>query len=181
MSRVLLRSATPGTGSKLVAAEAKATQRPLALNDGVMLAPLVCSPPGPTLTRVVVPLTRSYTKISDTLLVSSGNRLSATDWKATLSQRPSRLVKELAPLAPEPSKPLLAKAVVPVTRPRTKTSVVLLLSSGTRLVASELKLTQRQPASIDGRKPCAWLGPFGFAPLKPTLTRVVECASRSYT
>src|SRR5262245_17600323 len=173
MARVFLRPMGAGTGSKLVAVEAKATQRPFALNDGVMLAPLASAPPGPTLTRVVVSVSRSYTKISDTPLVSSGIRLFATDWKATWVQSAGRLVKELAPLAPEPSKPLLARVVVPASRPRTKTSVFLLLSSGTRLVASELKETQVQFASIDGRKPCAWLGPFGFAPSKPTLTRVV--------
>jgi hypothetical protein len=66
----------------LVAAEANATQLPSALNDGVMLGPLACSPPGPTLTRVVSPLMLK-TNTSETSLVSFSTKFVATDWNAT--------------------------------------------------------------------------------------------------
>ena len=51
-------------GTKLVANEAKATKRPPAESEGVKLLPLPWAPPGPTLTRLVVPACRSRTKMS---------------------------------------------------------------------------------------------------------------------
>ena len=181
MSRVRFSSGAPGpgTGSKLVAAEAKATHRPSALNDGAMLGPLACSPPGPTLTRLVSPLPMVYANTSAASLVSSGTRLLAIEWKATCPQSAGTLVNELPPLAGSPSKPMLASSVVCPGRLRTNTSVFRFVSSGTRLVASELNDTQVQFASIEGRKRCAMLGPLGFRPSKATLTRVVTSAARS--
>src|SRR5271169_3064635 len=175
MSKVLLVSGE--AGSRLVAADANATQRPSLLNDGVMLGPFASAPPGPTLTRVVVPAARSKTKTSEKLLVSSGTRLLASEWNATLLQSLGTLVKELAPFAGASPSPTLANSVVAIPRSRTKTSVLPLVSLDTRLVASELNATQVQPPSIDGRKRCAWLGPLGFCPFRPTLTRVVWLVS----
>src|SRR5262245_48154365 len=106
--------------------------------------------------------------MSEKWFVSFGTRLSASDWKATLEQSPETLGKELAPSAGSPPKPMLASnvvpAVVPACSPRTNTSVLPFVSLGTRFDASELKATQVQSVSIDGRKRCAWLGPFGAIP-----------------
>src|SRR5262245_60968376 len=118
-------------GSRLVAAEANATQRPSALIDGATLGPSAWTPPGPTLTRVVVSVVRLYTNTSEVLFVSSGTKLVATEWNATKLQLLSTLVKELPPSAGAPPNPPLTNSVVELLRSRTKTSVRPLVSCGT--------------------------------------------------
>ena len=57
---------------------------------------------------------------------------------------------EAVPLPWAPPELTLTRLVVPVWRSRTKTSYMLLVSPGTRLVASEPKATKRPPAEIAG-------------------------------
>src|SRR5919198_6515296 len=81
--------------TRLLASESKTTKRPSALIDGPAIRfrrPLSALPWRPaldTLTRSVVPVSRSRTKISDLPFVSPGTRLSDSDANAT--KRPSAL------------------------------------------------------------------------------------------
>src|SRR3954452_4037557 len=68
-------------------AEVKATWCPSAETVGVVPPNSACRPFGPTLTRIVVPVTRSRTKASLQPLVSSGTRFVAHESK--LTNRPS--------------------------------------------------------------------------------------------
>src|SRR4051812_45234838 len=88
---------------------------------GWMLWPLACSPPAPTLRRVV-------------------------DTAPASSRMPS----------------------VSVSRSRRNTSATPLVSSATRLVASDENTTKRPSALIDGSR----LAPLASAPVVDTLTRV---------
>src|SRR5262245_55049193 len=106
-------------GSRLVAEEAKATQEPSALIDGVMLEPLAWTPPEPLLTREIAPL-GSLTKMSDARLVSSATRLVATDWKAISPLSPAMLANVLAPSAGAPPRPTLTRRVVAPARSRAR-------------------------------------------------------------
>src|SRR3954447_1251686 len=79
------------------------------------------------------------------------------------------------PFAWAPWAPTLTRLVVPVLRSRTKTSVRRLVSSGTRLVASDSKATKRPDAEIAGPKlpGLSWGPPLAWSPLELTLTRSV--------
>ena len=102
-----------------------------------------------TLTRVVMPVQRSWTKTSTLLLVSPATRLLASEEKATT--RPSALMAGLdrmpmKPLGPLPSCPrllTLTRSVLPVRRSRTKMSAVSFVSPGTRSVARDENATNR--------------------------------------
>src|SRR5438874_272478 len=148
--------------TRLGATESKATNRPLALIAGFEL-----SPPSAwfaklsTLTRSVVRVTRSWTNTSEAglskpymslaQLVSPATRLGEAEQKAT--KRPSALIEGAAlPQLPWlPALSTLTRSVVRVWRSWTNTSVVLLVSPGTRLVASEAKATKRPSALTTGR------------------------------
>src|SRR5262249_51695602 len=136
-------------GSRLVAEDAKATQEPSALIDGVMLEPLAWTPPEPLLTRETTP-SGVETKMSDARLVSSATRLVATDWRATILLSPAILANVLAPSAGAPPRPTLTSRVVAPARSRAKTSGLPLVSPATRLLASELNATVVQPPSMAG-------------------------------
>src|SRR5438132_12279423 len=86
-------------GTRLSAADWKATNRPLPLIDGNVLGRSASAGPGPRLTRVVVPSRRSRTKMSVRLLVSAGTRLVASELKATNRPSPERDGAALSPLA----------------------------------------------------------------------------------
>src|SRR4029453_9389452 len=81
-SRSLL---SPGT--RLLAKDWKATQRPLAEIEAPAAPPLPPSPDDATDTQVVVPVFRSWTKTSPSPLSSPGTRLPANESNAT--HRPS--------------------------------------------------------------------------------------------
>src|SRR6266545_3841551 len=81
-------------GTRLVAPETNATNRPVALIAGRALPSLAWVPSEARLTRVVSPAWRSRTKTSPKAFVSSGTRLAAEVSKAT--KRPSALVEGLA-------------------------------------------------------------------------------------
>src|SRR5688500_10544860 len=92
-------------GTRLPAPDSKATKRPSALWEGRALDWFASSatgpgpPPagaGPTLTRVVVRIRRSRTKMSARLLVSLDTRLVASELKAT--NRPSAEIEGVTPL-----------------------------------------------------------------------------------
>src|SRR5437773_6002201 len=68
-------------GTRLLAKEEKATYLPPALIDAAELDEFPCSPVDETLTRSVVPVWRSRTKMSSAPFVSSGTRLGADDTK----------------------------------------------------------------------------------------------------
>src|SRR5690349_23210421 len=78
-------SCTPlvSPATRLEAIDSNATYRPSALIWPDPESALDWAPPGPTLTRVVVPVCRSRTKMSCTPLVSSGIWVAAADWKTT--------------------------------------------------------------------------------------------------
>src|SRR5437867_687532 len=85
-----------------MAFDAKATYWPSSLMAGVTLRPWAGAVPALiTLTRVVVPAPRSWTKTSGELLASPATRLEASDVKATY--RPSALDTDGSPAAAGPS------------------------------------------------------------------------------
>src|SRR5690349_7727074 len=90
----------------------------------------------PRVTAVVVPVWRSWTKMSELWIVSPGTRLSAMLVKATY--RPSADIEESKLFASPwaPAEDTLTRSVEPVWRSWTKTSVDPFVSPGTRLVAS---------------------------------------------
>src|SRR4051812_28084336 len=73
--------------TRFVASERNAITSPSAEMEGVKLEPLACVPSEATLTRRVVPVCRSRTKMSELSFASFGTRLSAHDESATY--RPS--------------------------------------------------------------------------------------------
>ena len=115
------------------------------------LSPLPWTPPGPTLTRSVVPVWRSRTNTSVLPLVSPGTRLLASESKAT--NRPSAEIAGVAAAihcpGRRPARGSPAGSCPSGGRGRTRPSMPL-VSPGTRLVASETKATKRPSAEIDG-------------------------------
>src|SRR5688500_18826432 len=69
--------------TRFLAADSKATYRPSALIDGAKLAASPDAPAEDTLTRWVVPATRSWTNTSGTWLKSPATRLAASLANAT--------------------------------------------------------------------------------------------------
>ena len=141
-------------GTRLLASELKATKRPSAEIAGSKLSPLPWTPPGPRLTRWVVPVWRSRTNTSSTPLVSPGTRLVASESKAT--KRPSA---EIA--GPDAGTVALDAARAdahPLGRARLAVAdehvVTPLVSPGTRLLASDLKATNRPSAEIAAIERC---------------------------
>ena len=99
------RTPLPSGKTRFVAEDAKATKRPSAEIAGSPLSPLPSIAPGPRFTRLVTPVTRSWTKMSRTPLPSGKTRFVAEDVKAT--KRPSAEIagSRLSPLpsiAPRP-------------------------------------------------------------------------------
>ena len=78
------------SGTRFVASERNATNRPSALIAGYELGPLASLPSLATLTRVVLPVLRSWTNTSHMPLSSCATRLEAYDVNAT--NRPSWLM-----------------------------------------------------------------------------------------
>ena len=76
--------------TRFVALESKATKPPSAEMAGLLLAPSACMPSWVALTSVVVPATRSRTKMSEAPFTSPGTRFQANDSKAT--KRPSAVM-----------------------------------------------------------------------------------------
>ena len=136
------------------------------------------APPGPTLTRSIVPATRSKTKASATPLVSPGARLVAALAKATVRPSADRAGAVLGPSPGGPAPWLVRTSiVVPALRSRTKTSATSspLVSPATSVWAADRKATTPPSPLSDGadETPSVW------APPGPTLTRVVVLATRS--
>jgi hypothetical protein len=100
------------------------TVLPSPLIDGAKLSPFGSALPGPVLTRVVVPASRSWTKT----LRDPGS----PDTNAT-----TRPFAEIAGNSLGPGAPVLTRVVVPAVRSRTKMSDVALLSLET--MSSELE------------------------------------------
>src|ERR671919_445204 len=81
---------TPSFSTRFGASELNTTKRPFGDIEVGRLVPVPCSPVELTLTRSVVPLSRSYTKVSTSLLVSPGTSFAAFEENAT--NRPSPLI-----------------------------------------------------------------------------------------
>jgi hypothetical protein len=98
--------------TKFVASLSKATYRPSVESDGKKLAPSPSMFPELTLTRSVVPVTRSRTKTSKVPFVSFATRFEASLSKAM--NRPSREItgRKLLPFACAPSELTLTRVVV---------------------------------------------------------------------
>ena len=161
----------PSSGARPWAAVWNTTYRPSALMDGFTLARSACSPALPTLTRCVVPATRSRTKTSVVPLVSPATRLDASDSKAT--NWPSPLIAGPCPLLlpafpTDPSLATLTSSVVPAVRSRTNT--LLPGAPGARLVALEKNATYRPSVLSAG---AFWASPDSWPPALVTLTRSV--------
>jgi hypothetical protein len=132
---------------RVAADDWKTTRRPSALS--ALLTLVVGRPTWPpslaTLTRVVTPVRRSWTKMSSPPLVSSGTRFVAWDMKATT--RPSALIaglmlpRKVASAAWLPSLATLTRVVTPVRRSWTKMSSAILVSPATRLKAPDCSAT----------------------------------------
>src|SRR5438876_469355 len=174
------------SGTRFVASDPNATNRPSALIAGKTLAPSASIPALSTLTRSVDPVARSRTNTSEALLLSSGTRLVAFDVNATY--RPSALIAgdELSPTtvgvigigkpgsgadgcACSPALLTLTRSVLPDVRSRTKTSYTRFVSPGTRLVAPDTKATYRPSALTTPPLESA----FPSSPTLLTLTRSV--------
>jgi hypothetical protein len=168
-----------GCGTRLEASEAKATKPPSLLIAAVprlVLSPWV--PSAATLTRVVWPVTRSWTKMSVLPLVSPGTRLVADDEKETKRPSPLRSGPLLLPFASLPLLVTLTRWVLPLARSRTNTSTAPLLSPPTRLVAAESNATTSPLLFTAGALERA-LMPSPCLPLLRTLTSSVRPARRS--
>ena len=151
---------------------------PVRRDRRLTLKPLPWTPPGPTLTRRVVPVLRSRTNTS----ARRWCRPAPGCWRPTRRRRSARPPRS-------PGRSLLAVAlgaararrsparVVPVWRSRTNTSAAPLVSPGTRLVAYESKATNRPSAEIAAPE----LTPLPWTPPGPTLTRWVVPVWRSRT
>ncbi len=129
--------------TRSVAVESKATRSPSAEIDGFRPGADASSPSEATDTRTVVLVSRSCTKTSCVPLVSPSTRFDAVETKAIAE--PSSLITgpRLGPLAAVPSGAWLTRKVMPVTVSRTKMSLTLLVSPGTRLVAFDSKAINR--------------------------------------
>ncbi len=132
-----------------------ATKRPSAEIEGARagMSPLLafpCVPSVATLTRSVVPLWRSRTKMSSYPFVSPAMRFEAALPNAT--NRPSAEIEapRLLPFPCAPAESTLTRSVVPVWRSRTKTSCAPFVSPGTRLVAPLANATKRPSVEIEG-------------------------------
>jgi len=126
------------------ASDWKATQRPSAEIDGRTLSPIPCLPSLVTLTRVVVPASRSRTNTSRARLVSVDlpsmpgfSRLVAADSKATILPSPLMTGRAHSPLACTSLGPTSTRIVSWVWRSVTKQSVTRLVSPSTRLSAAD--------------------------------------------
>ncbi|GJD75813.1 hypothetical protein CFIICLFH_4058 [Methylobacterium goesingense] len=108
-----------------------------------MLVPdVVCAPVLSVETRVVVPVVRSLTKMSEALFVSPVTRLVAVLWKAT--RVPSAEIEAAVLVPPVACAPVLSvetRVTVPVSVSLTKTSMVPFVSPATRLPALVVKTT----------------------------------------
>ncbi len=86
--------------------------RPFVLIFAPELRLLVCTPPAPTLMRVVSPDTRSRRKTSVAKLVSPETRLVASESKATSRPSPLSVGTRLFPLPWAPELETLTRVVV---------------------------------------------------------------------
>jgi hypothetical protein len=135
----------------LLASVEKTTYRPVALIAMPRLNPVAWSPPVETLTRAVVPATRSRTKMSLTPLVSAGTRFVAMDSKATYRPLPLILTSLTTwSFACAPLVARLTRLVVRVHRSRTNASRLPFVSPGTRLGALDGNATYRPFPLMDG-------------------------------
>ena len=130
-----------------------------------------------TLTLVVSPVRRLWTKTSTRSFVSPGARLSAAEAKATDSPSPLMHASRHARLLWVPAALTLTRSVVWASRSRTNTSYFPLVSPVTRLVAHEQKATYRPSALIEGVSDA----PSACEPPVATLTRSVVPVRRSRT
>ena len=139
---------------RLSATDWKTTNRPSSEMSGWFELPFAPAPPGPDarLTRLVVLATRSRTKMFVVTLLSSGDRLSASDSNTTKRPLPEIAGSwEAAPAAAAPLAPVarLTKMVSLVAASRTKTSRNVLSSSAEMLSASVSKATWAPFAEIE--------------------------------
>src|SRR5579884_3565931 len=160
-------------GTRLVASEAKATNRPSADSAGVTLARLPWTPLVSTLTRSVAPVVRSKVKTSVASLVSPGTSAVAPLAKATVW--PSALTA-----GDDADPPLEIRLVAFPFRSRTKTfsppAPAPAPAPETRLAARETKATTPPSPDSDGLNEASPAGP---PPVAATLASVVLFACRS--
>src|SRR4029450_6773852 len=132
--------------------ELNATDRPSGVIAGEVLVLPNPEGVGATLMPSVVAATRSRTNTSDAPSLSPGTRVSAADANAT--KRPSALIDATSLLSSACAPALLrltrCGAAVPPARSTTNTSLVKLVSPGTRLSAKELNATKRPSGVIAG-------------------------------
>ncbi len=164
-------------GTRFVANEENAMNRPSALIEGEKAPKFASAPSFVTLTRLVMPVVMSRTKTSWSLLVSLRTRFVHVDANATKRPSDEMAGDELAPPKHcEPPLVTLARVVWPAVRSRTKMSKLPFVSSGTS-AASDVNATNRpSPLMAD-----SMLIPLACAPPAATLTREVCLAPRSRT
>src|SRR3989338_4733053 len=144
--------------TKLLANELNTTDRPSAeIPIGRRLSPLPCAPPLDTLTRVVVPVCRSWRNVSATPLVSPATSVLATDWNATSRPSALRAGRRLAPLPPVP------------VRFKLSSSVWIVTGTGFTVVLAEALLL---PDAGSGSPP-AMLAVFVIVPVTVGVTTIV--------
>src|SRR4029079_7770877 len=172
MSRTKICS-TParGTGAatRLHAADRNDTKRPVCDSDAREHALLASAPVELTLARIVVPATRSCTKMSLALLLSPETRLIADDVKATKRTSPLIGGSIEGRSASPPAVLTLARVVVPAATSRTKMSAAPLASEGSRSNATDWNTTRLPSSEISG----SMLSPLACRPLLDTLIRIV--------
>jgi len=118
-------------GTRFEEREVNATKRPSPLIEGSRLSEFPSLPELSTLTRSVVPVSRSWTKTSKAPFVSFGTRFEEVELNVT--KRPSSLMDpmELPPFPSAPELSTLTRSVVPVKRSWTKASDWPFMSPGT--------------------------------------------------
>ena len=130
-----------------------------------------------TLTRVVVPVRVSRTKMSSIAFVSPETRFEALDWNATYRPSDETAGDTLLPFDSAPAAPTLTRVVTPAWRSRTKTSATPFVSPLTKLLAQEVNATYLPSPETTA----FWLRPFACAPLELTFTRSVAPLTMSWT
>src|SRR5438034_7885969 len=102
--------------------------------------------------RTVCPVVRSCTKMSLTPFVPPGTRLVAYEAKATNCPSAESEGLKLLSLPWVPAESTDTRTVCPVVRSCTKASLTPFVSPGTRLLATEAKVTDRPSAESEGLK-----------------------------
>src|SRR6266850_6059775 len=129
-----------------------ATTWPSVEIDGRKQSPFACLLDESTLTRSVIPVVRSWTKMSTDLFESPVTSLDDSLWNATSRPSGEMAGQVLLPFTWLPEESTLTRSVIPVERSCTKTSPQPFVSPETRFELPLSKATNRPSAEIELKK-----------------------------